>query len=115
MTKNYKYIIADHTRAICFIINEGVMPSGKQRGYVLRRLMRRLLSASLALGININNPDYFQELVSSVVDIYEGVYELKSIRQQAVDLLTMEAQKYQKAIQVGQKEWARILKVEISK
>ena len=102
-------IIADHLRAICFIISDGVLPSAKGRGYILRRLIRRSLSASLALKIEVCQ-DYFQELVDSVIEIYSGVYdEIGQNRAQIVQTLLQEWQKYQKAIEVGQKEWAKIL------
>ena len=39
-----KRIIADHVRAVAFLISDGVMPSNKEAGYILRRLLRRLIS-----------------------------------------------------------------------
>ncbi len=108
---NPSYIIADHIRAACFIIAEGVHPSGKQRGYILRRLIRRSLAASLKLNIDISSNKYFEELVDATIAIYDGVYdEVKENRDTIISTLITEAQKYQKAIVVGQKEWAKILK-----
>lgn len=111
MARNYSYIIADHIRAASFIIADGVEPSGKQRGYVLRRLIRRALSASLKLNIDITERRYFEDLVEAVIGIYEGVYdEIKQNRQKIVDILVAESAKYSKAIAVGQREWAKVLK-----
>jgi alanyl-tRNA synthetase len=111
---NPKYIIADHIRAACFIIVDGVEPSGKQRGYILRRLIRRSLSASLKLQIDISNNDYFTELVDAVINIYKGVYdELGEHREKLIQVLTVEAQKYLKAITTGQKQWKKILASEV--
>lgn len=110
-TKNYSYIIADHIRTACFCVADGVQPSGKQRGYILRRLIRRSLSASLKLGIDITNIGYFEDLVDSVIDIYRGVYvEIEQSRDIIIKTMFLEAQKYQKAIVTGQKEWSKILK-----
>ena len=110
MTKNYSYIIADHIRTACFVIADGVLPSGKQRGYILRRLIRRSLSASLKLKIDISNQAYFEELVNSVIGIYDGVYpEIEENKNMIIQTIFGEAVKYQKAINVGKKEWQRIL------
>jgi alanyl-tRNA synthetase len=107
---NNAYIIADHVRAASFIIADGVKPSGKQRGYILRRLMRRALSASLKMGIDISQEQYFEELIDSVIGIYDGVYdELKDNRDVILQLFLTEAKKYQRAISVGQREWSKIL------
>ena len=103
------YIVADHIRAICFIVSDGVSPNPKGRGYILRRLIRRSFSASLAVGIEVGE-GYFRDLVDAVMGIYEGVYEEISQNQdQIVKILLEEWQKYQKAISVGQKEWTKIL------
>lgn len=108
-TKNHSYIIADHIRAASFIIAEGVYPSAKQRGYVLRRLIRRALASSVALNININEETYFQDLVDSVINIYQDVYdELVQARNEIVKVIFTESQKYQKAIKAGEKEWGKI-------
>ncbi|MGL4759455.1 MAG: alanine--tRNA ligase-related protein [Patescibacteria group bacterium] len=109
--KNHRYIIADHTRAICMMITDGVMPSGKQRGYILRRLMRRLLSSSLALNIDINNEKYFKDLIQATASIYNNVYDISEEQQEMIlNLLNTEAKKYNKAIQTGQKEWEKVIK-----
>jgi alanyl-tRNA synthetase len=111
MTKNNSYIIADHIRTACFCIADGVMPGGKQRAYILRRLIRRSLSASLQMGIDIGQVGYFEELVDTVIGIYKGVYdELSDNREIIIKTLFGEAQKYQKAIVIGQKEWQKLLK-----
>lgn len=116
MDKKYSYIIADHIRSASVIIADGVEPSGKQRGYVLRRLIRRALSASLKLKIDISNRQYFEDLVDSVITIYDGVYEeIKQNRERIVNILVIESGKYSKAIATGQKEWERALKVYVNK
>ncbi|NJK71099.1 MAG: hypothetical protein HC932_02460 [Thermales bacterium] len=109
MKKNHRYIIADHIKAICFLISDGVRPMGKQQGYILRRLMRRMFSSSLSLGIDILNKKFYVDLVKSVVSVYEEVYvDLKNDQGLMVDLLMVEAVKYSKAIERGNKEWSKI-------
>jgi alanyl-tRNA synthetase len=108
--KNHQYIIADHTRAISMMVLDGVMPSGKQRGYVLRRLMRRLLASSLALNIDTTNPQYYKDLVTAVKSIFDGIYDIDdTVANTIVSLLNTEALKYNKAIAVGQKEWTKTI------
>jgi len=110
MSVSHNYIIADHIRAACFIIADGVQPGGKQRGYVLRRLIRRALASSLALNINISTPDYFADLVDSVISIYSGVYnEIEASREVIIQLLHAESLKFLRAIEVGKKEWEKYL------
>ena len=109
--KKPDYVIADHLRAACFIIADGVKPSGKQRGYVLRKLIRRSLSNCLKLKIDISKSQFFEELVASVVQIYDGVYpEIKENQEIITSIFHKEAEKYLKAISVGEKEWAKVLK-----
>jgi alanyl-tRNA synthetase len=108
--KNHQYIIADHTRAACMIIQDGVMPSGKHRGYILRRLLRRMLASSLALNIDISDVNYYQDLVNEVAKIYEGVYDIDAnLNQTIVSIFINEATKYKKAISTGNKEWTKTL------
>jgi alanyl-tRNA synthetase len=109
--KNYSYIIADHIRAASFMIADGVEPSGKQRGYVLRKIIRRSLSASLKLKIDITNENYYKELVQTVVNSYNNVYtEITENQEKILQIIITESKKYHKAIKIGEKEWAKILK-----
>ncbi len=68
-------IIADHIKAATFILAEGLEPSNVERGYVLRRLIRRAVRYGKQLGIN----DIFTfKVADAVIDIYRDVYpELK--------------------------------------
>lgn len=107
---NPKFVIADHIKAICFIVAEGIYPSGKGRGYVLRKLMRRLISSSLKLNIDTDNDKYFEDLVNAITGEYKGYYpNLIESRQTAIQLLISENVKYKKAIKTGQKEWEKYL------
>ena len=69
-------IMADHTRAITFMIGDGILPSNEGRGYVLRRLLRRAVMKGHLLGIEglfIN--EYVDEIVNLMGHVYPEVVE----------------------------------------
>ena len=61
--------IADHIRAVTFCIADGVMPSNEERGYVVRKLIRRAASHGRDIGIK---GSFLYKLVSSVVDVMKA-------------------------------------------
>lgn len=64
-------IIADHIRAIVFLLGDGIMPANDGRGYVLRRLLRRAFRAGHALGLE---EAFLFRLVGDVCDIMKDAY-----------------------------------------
>ncbi|MCX6808863.1 MAG: alanine--tRNA ligase [Candidatus Berkelbacteria bacterium] len=64
-------IIADHVKAAAFAINDGVLPSNKGAGYIVRRLIRRAVVKGHELKINQN---FTAKLAEKVFEIYDGIY-----------------------------------------
>ena len=71
-------VIADHLRAMTFLIADGVLPSNEWRGYVLRKIMRRAMRHGKKLGLS---DPFLRELVDVVVGEMGGAYpELNAAR-----------------------------------
>lgn len=66
-----KRIIADHLRTSVFMVADGVVPSNTDRGYVLRRLLRRAILRQKQLKLNVMNVYQF---VPSIIETYKNVY-----------------------------------------
>ena len=69
-------ILADHTRGMTFLIGDGVVPSNEDRGYVLRRIMRRAIQQGRSLGIEGTFLTEFSARVTELMgDAYPELYE----------------------------------------
>jgi len=92
-------VIADHLRAMTFLIAEGVIPSNEGRGYVLRRVMRRAMRHGKLLGLD--KPFLFR-LTGNVVDMMGDVYpELKDSREYTARLVLVEEERFIGTLEYG--------------
>ena len=92
-------IIADHIKAAAFAISDGVSPSNKGAGYVVRRLIRRAVVKANQLGVKEN---FTRKLAEVVFDIYSGVYDIK--KEQVLSEFEKEETKFKKTLQEGLKQ-----------
>lgn len=92
-------LIADHLRALVFVIAEGCTPSNDGRGYVLRRLLRRALKTAGDFGYK---GAFLNEITSSVVYVYKDVYDYLSKEEENVKrVLKDEENKFINTISAG--------------
>ena len=92
-------IIADHIRALTFAISDGVIPSNEERGYVLRRILRRALRAGNEIGFE---EPFLYKLVGVVVDIMGDVYpEIKEKPDFVSVIIKAEEERFLKTLSSG--------------
>jgi len=97
-------IIADHVRAACFILADehGVVPSNKDQGYIVRRLIRRAVRWGHGIGIGEH---FMSRVAESVIEANGEAYpELVSRRQFVLDELETEERQFKKTLERGLKE-----------
>ncbi len=95
-------IISDHMRGSVFLIADGVVPSNKEQGYVLRRLIRR----SLALA---GTARYLQPMLEGVIYEYRDTYpELNNRQKNILAVVSEEAGKFAATLNKGMKEFERL-------
>lgn len=99
-------IFADHIRASVFLIADGVSPSNVERGYVLRRLIRRLIRHASLLKIE---SDFLEPIAKTVIKTYEVTYpNLIEHQDLIISELQKEEQKFKKALAVGIRHFEKI-------
>jgi alanyl-tRNA synthetase len=93
-------VIADHIRTSVFLIQDGVSPSNKDQGYVLRRLLRRAFVYSRTM-----THDTIPMLINKVAKTYQSVYALDI--KKIVAVITGEQEKFQSTLDQGLKEFEK--------
>jgi alanyl-tRNA synthetase len=92
-------VIADHARALCFAVSEGVLPSNEGRGYVIRRILRRAVVKALSLGME--KPFLFK-VAGRVIDVMREAYpELDEKREQIAIIVKSDEERFQNTLQRG--------------
>ncbi|HEX8763056.1 MAG TPA: alanine--tRNA ligase [Candidatus Saccharimonadales bacterium] len=103
---NAMRVIADHLRAAAFLAVDGVKPSNKEQGYVMRRLMRRAIRFAFDLGIEQN---FVQEVVPVIIGLYDADFpEIVSKRDEVIEILTREEKVFRQTLRKGIHEMSKM-------
>jgi alanyl-tRNA synthetase len=104
----YTYrVILDHVRAATFLIGDGVLPSNKDQGYFVRRLIRRAVRYGHKLGIDSN---FTAEVAKGFIGSYSNAYpELRIKIDFIVSELTQEEERFRITLARGVKEMERFI------
>ena len=90
--------IADHTKAIAFLLSEGVVPSNVEEGYLTRLLIRRTYRMLRQLGIE----DRMPEILDAQVDYWgDDFQQLKGMRREIAEAIKSEESKYKRTLERG--------------
>ncbi|MES2205366.1 MAG: alanine--tRNA ligase [Pseudomonadota bacterium] len=100
-------VIADHLRASCFLIIDGVLPGNEGRSYVLRRILRRALRHGHKLG---QTQPFFYKLVPALIDVMGEAYpELIQNGERIANILKQEEHRFSETLDSGMKLLSRSL------
>lgn len=92
-------VIADHLRAAAFLAVDGIVPSNKEQGYVMRRLVRRAIMKSFNLGVEQN---FLEEIVPAIADLYHADFpEVAAKRDTVIAVLTKEEKIFRQTLRKG--------------
>lgn len=98
-------IVAEHLRSSMMIINDGGKPSNVDRGYILRRLLRRMTRHLNKLEINL---DLLPEIIEVSIDSLKELYpELEKNKETIISVIVAEKDKFIKTLQKGEKEFEK--------
>ena len=99
-------IVAEHLRSSMMIINDGGVPSNVDRGYVLRRLLRRMTRHLNKLGIDLSLlPDIIETSINALKELYP---ELEVNKANIIKVIIDEKDKFMKTLQNGEREFEKV-------
>lgn len=102
-------VIADHLRAAAFLAVDGVTPSNKAQGYVMRRLVRRAIRYAFDLGVEQN---FMEEIVPVIADLYEKDFpEVLEKRDEVIAVLAKEEKAFRQTLRKGLREFEKLFPV----
>jgi len=92
------FMVTDHTKCLSFILSEGIVPSNIQEGYLARLLFRRVYRLLKMLGI----ANRLYDIMDIQIDFWSEDYvHLKEMRNEIMEILSVEEKKFQETIKRG--------------
>ncbi|MCL0076818.1 alanine--tRNA ligase [Dehalococcoidia bacterium] len=92
-------VVAEHGRAVAFLIADGVIPSNDGRGYVLRRVLRRAALFGKKLGLD---EPFLSEIAKVAIEQMRGIYpELATSRDYIISMIDLEESKFDQTLNTG--------------
>ena len=108
-----KRIFADHLRAIAFLTSEGLLPSNREAGYILRRLIRRLTTFAFLEKIK---SQLFEAGLKKVIEEYQNFYpELLENEERILEVVFKEKEKFEKTLKMALKKVELYSQIDASK
>ena len=99
---NAMRVIADHLRGATFLAVDGVVPSNKEQGYVMRRLLRRAIMKAFDIGVEEN---FLEQITPIIADMYHEDYpEVAKNRDRVVEVLVKEEKIFRQTLRKGLRE-----------
>lgn len=99
-------VIADHLRAATFLAVDGVTPSNKEQGYVMRRLLRRAIRFAFDLGVEQN---FMEHVVPVITDLYKDDFPDVAVQRETVIVTLIKEEKiFRQTLRKGIHEFSKL-------
>lgn len=99
-------IILDHIQAVVFLLSYGVLPSNKDQGYFVRRLIRRSIYFGDHIGIG---QSFISSVAKAFIDSYSSIMmQIKDHQEKIIQEIEMEEARFRKTVQKGEREFEKM-------
>jgi len=106
--KQAMQVISDHIKGAVFLAVDGVVPSNKAQGYVMRRLIRRAVRFAFELGVEQR---LSEQVVPVIVDLYHSDFpEVVRARDKIIEIMTKEEKVFRQTLRKGLQVLPKIAK-----
>lgn len=105
-------VITDHMKAAIFLIVNGVTPSNKEHGYVLRRILRRAAVKMFQLKGQVTPPEAFKTICEAVLTTYEIIVDNNKHQTHVIATVKEEMERFGKSLDRGLREIKKIEKID---